>query len=343
MNASPAGDLDGIARQVIARYAVDAPSLQSLGNHGGFSGAWLWRVDSPRGPYCLRAWPAGDPSRERLRWIHLLMGAARLGGLECIPAVIQSDESATWLTFAGRLWELTSWMSGKADYRSHPSAARLASACTALAHVHQTWSTFRVPSGPCPAIERRLVRAREWCDAIASGWRLPTLDAADPVTPWATDAWSLLCRHVHRVPGLLASWASEPLSLQPCLCDVWHDHVLFTDDAVTGLIDFGSVKIDHPAVDLARLVGSLVGDDAQAWEVAMRAYRAVRPLSLREEALARVLDRSGVILALGSWLRWLYRDRKPFPDRVAVARRMAELVERITSKEWRMASGEAEA
>lgn len=60
-------------------------------------------------------------------------------------------------------------------------------------------------------------------------------------------------------------WAIEQLKpladvsfrLQPCIRDIWHDHVLFDGDRVTGLIDFGAMQIDTPATDIARLVGSL--------------------------------------------------------------------------------------
>ena len=49
--------------------------------------------------------------------------------------------------------------------------------------------------------------------------------------------------------------------LQVCHGDLWHDHVLFSGEEVTGLIDFDAMKIDSRALDLARLLGSLVKDD----------------------------------------------------------------------------------
>ena len=79
----------------------------------------------------------------------------------------------------------------------------------------------------------------------------------------AERAWALSQTWAEWVPRALATWAERPLPLQPCLCDVWHDHVLFEGDTVTGVIDYGGAKIDHVAVDLARLLGSMAGDKAK--------------------------------------------------------------------------------
>ena len=96
-----------------------------------------------------------------------------------------------------------------------------------------------------------------------------------------------------RIPICLKRWADRTWPLQPCLCDVWHDHVLFDGDRVTGLVDYGAVKIDHPAVDVARLLGSLVEDDADGWAIGLTAYREVRPFTADEAQLARALDCRG--------------------------------------------------
>ena len=67
--------------------------------------------------------------------------------------------------------------------------------------------------------------------------------------------------------------------VQPCLRDVWHDHVLFINDAVSGIVDPAAARTDTVAADISRLVGSLVGDDPHGWTVALEAYQSVRSLS----------------------------------------------------------------
>jgi homoserine kinase type II len=327
--------LDAAARQVLAHYpfALREGTLVALGNGGGFSGARLWRLEGPFGPLCLRAWPPGDPSLQRLQFIHRLMTRARQAGLHYVPMPLVAQDGATWIEHAGRLWELTSWLPGRADYRDHPSPARLEAACAELARLHQAWANAIPPaSAPCPAVERRLEHARAWQQRLASGWRPPNEKGADdPLRPWAERAWHLLAWWSGTVPSMLKPWVGRPLPLQPCLCDVWHDHILYDGERVSGLIDFGGVKVDHVSVDLARLLGSLVGDDGTGWECGCKAYATVRPLAPEEEALARVLDRTGAIVGAMTWLRWLYLEGREIEDRAAAARRLAALVERMAA------------
>jgi Ser/Thr protein kinase RdoA (MazF antagonist) len=325
MNRPP----DQPARHVLARYGLSGAAAHALGNHGGFSGARLWRVEAGAASFCLRAWPADDATPDHLARLHHLMATARGADLEFVPAILPAG-SNTFLSHDGRLWELTAWMPGRADFHHDPAPARLRAACVALARLHHAWAA-RFPSrGPCPALARRLDRAADWLALVSSGWR-PRPDDADPVRPWAESAWRLLSVWVGRVAAMLSPWVGSPLTLHPCLCDVWHDHVLFDGNAVTGIVDYGSVKVDHAAADLARLLGSLVGDDEAAWADGLDAYTSLRPLSPDERALARALDRTGVILAAANWLRWLYHERRTFADRQLVARRLAGLVGRLES------------
>jgi Ser/Thr protein kinase RdoA (MazF antagonist) len=132
-----------------------------------------------------------------------------------------------------------------------------------------------------------------------------------------------------QMPCVLSPWAERPLPLQPCLCDIWHDHVLFDSERVAGLIDYGGVKIDQAAVDLARLLGSMAGDRKELRAAGLYAYGRWRPLSWEEEALVSILDETGTLIGMANWLKWLYRDGRCFEDPAAVARRLAELVERV--------------
>src|SRR5262249_2305958 len=232
----------------------------------------------------------------------------------------------------GGVWDLTQWMPGAADFHDSPADARLLAAVEALARLHEALGRLSSAEPmPCPAVERRWRTLLEWEKLTASGWR-PLPVAGDRVGPHAQAAWTRLPALIPRSLAALARWRTEPVPVQPCLCDVWHDHVLFTGDRVTGLIDYGAAKVDHVAVDLARLLGSVVGDDEKNWAIALRAYRKVRPLAAEEEELAHFLDETGTVLSVANWLRWLCHGERQIEDRSAAAERLRVLAERMRGR-----------
>jgi homoserine kinase type II len=291
----------------------------------------LWRVESLAGTFCLRAWPEHVPA-SRLEELHRLMAFARGQGLPFVPAIVTASHGRTWVEHAGRLWELTQWLPGRPDYHEHRSRERLTSACVALAQLHRAWQSVVTDSRreTCPAIERRLEAVQSWQRLLRTGWvpRVPAQDA-DSADPVASRAWHVLPRWVERMRPSLASFPGSPWQLQPCLCDPWHDNLLFEGERLTGLVDYGSVKLDHVTVDLARLLGSLVEDDAEGWRIGLEAYRTIRSLSPHEEQLARVLDWTGTVVGVVQWLRWLYEEGRAFADRAKAAARLEVLVRRM--------------
>jgi homoserine kinase type II len=322
--------LDRVAEQVRDRYrfARRGGRLVPLGNRGGFSGARLWRGEGLAGRVCLRAWP-GHQTAARLRHLHHLMQQARSRGLDFVP-VVHTAEGDTLVEAAGRVWELTQWMDGRADFADHPSPERLEAACEALARLHGAWEPFTAPAEPCPAVRRRLKALADWQTLLSAGWQPRARpDRPDVVWPVAERAWRRLPAWLEAVARWLGPWADFRRPVQPCLCDLWHDHLLFEGDRLTGLVDYGAVKADEVAVDLSRMLGSLVGDDPQGWEYGLRAYRRVRGLDGDQEGLARVLDRTGTVLGVTNWLRWLYREGRSYEDLPAVARRLESLLHRI--------------
>jgi Ser/Thr protein kinase RdoA (MazF antagonist) len=298
-----------------------------LGNHGGFSGASLWKVETADGQWCLRAWPAGVDAN-RVAGIHVYMAQARGRGLIFVPRVCAAPNGRTAVDHGGRAWDLCQWMPGTADFAVFPGLTRLQRACEALAHIHQAWAGERT-SGPCPAVERRWQHWRRWHDAVQSGWRLTPHNARTPaLAELVHQAAFTVPRWAEQVPAMLADAPGRAV-IQPCLRDVWHDHLLFTGGDLTGLIDYGSVGPDHVAVDLARMLGSLVSNDTAQFDAGLRAYRAVCPLADGEEQLVRLLDRTGAILGATNWLLALCHEQRTWSDWDAVARRFGTVLRRL--------------
>jgi hypothetical protein len=225
-------------------------------------------------------------------------------------------------------------MPGKADYEQSPNHQKLGAAMTALARFHSAVSDFpkmglQQVAGSPPAISRRLSRLRELSRRGAG-------QLADGIN---NDIWPELTplagRFLATMPGILSRAIAQlaPLSnivlpVQPCIRDIWHDHVLFTGDEVTAIIDFGAMNIDTPATDVARLLGSLVGDDEVGWRTGVSAYSTIRPLSADEERAAKALNASSPILAGCNWLRWIYVDGRHFEDQPQIVDRFKKIVTR---------------
>ena len=200
----------------------------------------------------------------------------------------------------------------------------MASACAALAALHQAWAPLRINTTPCPAVARRLQALADWKAEFAGG--PPQADdparAANLRRGWLT---------VARLEGLaiqeLSRWATEPVPVQPCLCDVHGEHVLFTGDAVTGLVDFGAVKVDHVAVDLARLLGDFTRND-DLFAFGLNAYRAAGGLIDRPLDYVQLLDWTGAVCGIVSWLFRLRSEALLSGGNTGIARLM-RLIDRL--------------
>jgi hypothetical protein len=122
---------------------------------------------------------------------------------------------------------------------------------------------------------------------------------------------------------------TQAVPVQPCLCDVRGSHVLFTGDSVTGIVDYGAVKDDHVAVDLARLLGDLVEDNEERFAAGLGAYRAAGGELDVPGGFVRLLDRTGAVCGAINWLLRLCDEGYDHPDPATVATRIDGLVRRV--------------
>jgi homoserine kinase type II len=128
---------------------------------------------------------------------------------------------------------------------------------------------------------------------------------------------------------LLERSVRHEVALEPCIGDIWHDHVLYEGDKVTGLIDFGSMRPENVAADVARLLGSMANDEPTQWRAGLECYRGLRPLSEAELDLVRAFDRSTVLMAGLNWLDWIYRQGRQFEHPVTVLDRVDTILVRL--------------
>jgi homoserine kinase type II len=338
MNSS----LDAVLQLYAPHYRSRGFSLPPDGP--GFSGAIVFRVESEAGPHCLRGWPA-EADTERIDGLHRLLAHAAAHGIEYVACPVPASDGRTLVSVAGRKWQLEPWLPGRADFSSRPTDARLAEAMRSLARLHIAFARFE-PRGmdaswffshaamPAPAVVERIERLEGWSDeklALLCG----RIEQSREICPGFNAAASAILagfiRHSKTIAAELRSARRLHVRVQPCLRDVWHDHVLFEGDSVTGIIDPGAARSDTVAADISRLVGSLVGDDRRQWGVAIDAYQSVRTLTPDEFTLVGALDRSGTLLSGMTWLARRFFADATFPQPERVVGRMKKIGERLSA------------
>src|SRR5262245_13108077 len=264
---------DSAAETVLSYYSLSPPlvrRIEPLGNTGGWSGSRLWRVqvqplalgnalcgvpnaDLRRAPgtaappefLCLRRWPGEHPDEQRLKFIHqVLMDVAARDMGDILPVPKLGKDQRTYFRHAGHFWELTPWLPGQADYRASPNQRRLQNAMQILMRFHRLTArrNTRVDVAPCLAERSSLLRAYHSGQLIAveagvARGICPEIDV--PARRLLTLAQS----HVEPQLHCIEEHARKKFALQPAIRDIHHDHVLFTGDSVTGLIDFGAMRI----------------------------------------------------------------------------------------------------
>jgi len=307
-----------------------APTL-----HRGFSGALVWSVQAAAGRYAVRLWPSGW-LRERLEGLHHLLRSLAESGLTFLAVPLRTSFGTTLTSCDDRWLQVEPWLPGVPD--AHPSPVRSAAAMHALARWHIAAAKFRpapehrawfasAADQPAPSVAERLQRLQQLRAARLREWEAIAAARAPAETrEWLSQLTERIVRGAEAVLGELNAASRWTVPVQPVLRDIWRDHVLYTGADVTGLIDPSACRTDTVAADLARLLGSLYGNETQAWEAALASYQAHRPLSAAECRLIPVLHRSGILLSGATWLEWLGPRQRFDPDDPRVMARLRELV-----------------
>ena len=327
--------LDRSLADLIAGYPSDCRPLHLhvVEGSGGLSGARIWRLKTGRGDLCLRRWPREHPSPDSLQFIHAVLEHAGQHGCGLVPAPIRRTDGSSFASRHGHLWEMTPWLPGMADWPKTRSLIRLKNAVQALAGFHRAVANFELGgsrAGPSPAVAERLLQLRGLVGGGADN-----ITARMTPSRWpelfgrAEDLISLFQHASPRVRVLLENASRVDVRLQPCIRDIHQEHVLFQGDAVTGLIDFGAMRVDNVAIDLSRLLGSMAGDNWELWEIGLNAYEEIVRLSASDKELVRTFDRSSVLLSGMNWLKWIYVDGREFPDPAAVLLRIDTILSRL--------------
>lgn len=341
-----------ILRVIVEHYPkVRRPSVDSLmqvsGAAAGFSGGGIWCGRAPCGKCALRRWPMAYPA-ERIAAIGAVRNFFADRGFCEIAPVWKSEVGELAVTHDGDTFELSPWLEGEAERSDAPNQDRIRSATRLLGRFHRVGRTFPssqiAPHIASPALAAAMSRG----EAMPSGgllhrqatWRRiypPLCDAANSQPRFdPSEQRNDLARRTHAIAVRHAEWFDvfakanhPPVELALCLRDVHREHVLFTGEEVTGLIDFGALGVDSPACDLARMLGSLVPDRDDLWQLAFAAYAEEHTLGDEVRRLAKLFDVTGAVLGAMRWFEWLILEQRRFPNPNEAVARWTTLLERI--------------
>ena len=307
----------------------------------GFSGARVFRVEIEQSTFCVRQWPTGMP-RERLQAIHGLL--RHLGGHAdvSIPIPIPSEDGGSFVAFEDHLWQVEPWLPGEADFDQQPTEARLTAAMTGLAKWHHLAAQYAPPhrdtdwllpshEDRSPTVSARLRGLVQRRADLNEAERQLMLEPDEQFRHFGQQLTIHFRRLADSIGRELQQVESLSVRQHPCIRDLWHDHLLFCDDRLTGIIDFGAVKTDTVACDLSRLLGSLFGTDASAWQRALDAYEQTRPLTTAEHQLLGPLNRSGTLLSGMTWLQRRAENRISAEQLPRVITRLEKIIGQLES------------
>lgn len=317
--------------------------LESLGQCGGLSGARFWRLTTPQGIFCLRRWPREHPNFNRLQHIHRVLLHVAEQGFELSPTPVCDTEGNTIIQHQGHYWELAPWRTGNPLVAEKINSRRVETALQALAKFHRAASsmtdTTLTPTTLGETFSAGIrTRSKRFADlhptaSIGSQLRTASLHD-DRWSRFAERYWALFDKNAQQLAVVLSHAATLSPPRQACIRDIWRENLLFVEDDLTGIVDFGALDIATPAGDVARLLGSLAVShqqhDQPLWNVGLEAYLAINPLSADELTLVKAFDFANMMLSPASWFSWVVLERRQFPLEV-VERRLNEILGRLES------------
>jgi Ser/Thr protein kinase RdoA (MazF antagonist) len=313
------------------REIVDVPA--------GFSGAGVWKVETTAGEFCLRCWPKEHPDAGQLLQIHTTLRGVFAAGFERVSVPMATADEKTFVKQGGFLWEVGPWLPGAAILGALAQGAasidQALAAMQALAEFHIAMErslAVRQPAAIAPGILRRLDQLQTLMSGGFAELRVQ-VSANREAWPALSERGVRLIMEAERYAAateqMLQQAAAFAVPIQPCIRDIHREHLLFEQDRVTGIVDFGAMQADSPACDVARLLGSIAGNDPTLWTVGLAAFSLIRPLSDAERLLVRAYDETGALLSGINWLRWVFVDGRIFESRARVLARFDEIAARL--------------
>lgn len=284
---------------------------------GGLSDCRVWRYVSGGGVWALRVTPVANVEPGKVVWRAGVLERASSRGAGFVPAPLRTSDGSAVISDEEVCIEVSPWMPGT-PLAPEDSGTRMGEAACGLSCFHAALEE-EAPRGTFSRSTAFTQRQEALGKLAKEG-----LDTPKCRPEWR-DFVSLIHASIGPATAALERVREEPTLLQPVQVDSRPEHFLLDEDRLTGLIDFGAMRIDTPWIDLARLAGELSGGDRSRREEILLLYERAA-CSRVPRGVIEALDLSGAVLASANWLRWI-GEGAPLSGRVEV--RVAELRSRL--------------
>ena len=322
---------------ILPRWPISATVISPL-QSSGFSGAELWKINTSESqPLCLKHYRSGSLTVEQLDGIHRVLIHAFNEGCEFVAKPMRLTDGFTTVVAGPKnsptsgLWDLSTWVPGSALNSFNDAQIEIAFA--SIARFHKAAAQVNLAFGPSPNLNQRqsqlakLVRPESTVlDQAANQLKTAAIHPALQ-GPLETIVDLLLQVPQSQIASLqtrLSEFVTMDLPLHPVVRDLRAEHLLFTDDQLTGLVDFDAMQMDSVAYDLSRLTSSMRLAESQL-HLALATYHAERPIQAAEAKLTQLLTGISRLLAPLSWVNWLVLEQRSFGNLAAVEKRLKEV------------------
>lgn len=326
---------------------------------GGLSGARVYHACGPGSSsqgsriqqtdgYVLRCWPS-QVTQRRVDHIHQVIGSAAehcafllkplpVGAACSDHRSVFGHQLTSMRDDNGRIWELNRCLPGR-PLAVDADVEQICQGVSALADVHQSLRRQGNSQAVAESITERTRRIAQLTTQLPSIWGLPLQGRISPrVVDQLVRVQTLLRAKWGGFAGemsiQLGKLAARRLPVHFVLRDTRRQHALFDQGKVSGIIDYDALRVDFPAVDLARWVSGFALYQSQRQEilkavVAEYNEKTTFPSVYPVEELTRAIEliaESSQMISLANWLVWLAAERRQFEDWSAVSARLNELL-----------------
>ena len=238
-----------------------------------------FRLSTTAGDYILTLYEKRVNKKDLPFFINLMSHLSE-NGISC-PLPVADKNGAVLKDLNKRAAAIVTFLTGTSSNK--PSPERCHSAGIALAKLHLAASDFTIP-------RENALDSKAWASLLASC----NVDDSD-IDP------ALIVTAKERLDDILTAWPHD-LPHGVIHADLFPDNVLFTNDEVTGIIDFYFACQDALAYDLAIMLNAWCFEPDFSFNMTkakrlISGYQSIRPL-LEEEKLAMP------ILAKGAAMRF---------------------------------------